>query len=229
MNLMQDVLAVRRDALVRSGLTTGFTPRETALEIIEEIYSSGDFRPRSEVEKDPGLLQPIPCAVLHWKNRVLTLERQEKERSHSLHGRLVIWAGGHVDIEDARSSNSELLLSCLERELDEEIKLTRGAPELQGLIFDGRSLHFAVVYDVPGEPPPGGVLEVSEEFRPGSRRSIRGSFVSLNELEKRYDRLETWSKLILSDVLMRTDVLRAHVPSGQLTIEDASNSAEIAG
>ena len=132
-------------------------------------------------------------------------------------------------MKDARSSSSELLLSCLERELDEEIKMTRGAPELQGLIFDGRSLHFGVVYDVPGEPPPGGVLEVSEEFRPGSRRSIRGSFVSLNELEKRYDRLETWSKLILSDVLMRTDVLRAHVPSGQLTIEDASNSAEIAG
>lgn len=225
----QDVLAVRRDVLIRSGLTLGFTPLEKTLDIIREIYASGDFRPRSEVEKDSNFLQPIPCAVVHWKNRILTLERQERHKGHALHGRLVLWAGGHVDVGDAQLPGADLLTGCLERELDEEVQLTTGSPDLQGIVFDGRSLHFAVVYDVPGEPPPSGVLKVSDEFRAGSNRSIRGSFVSLGDLERMYDRLEIWSKLILSDVLMRRGVLRANVPSGQLTLEEAKQRSEIAG
>ncbi len=225
----QDVLAVRRDALIRSGLTLGFTPREKTLDIIREIYASGDFRPRPEVEKDSNFLQPIPCAVVHWKNRILTLERQEKHKRHALHGRLVLWAGGHVDVGDAQRPSSDLLTGCLDRELDEEVQLTTGSPDLQGIVFDGRSLHFAVVYDVPGEPPPSGVLEVSDEFRAGSNRSIRGSFVSLGDLERMYDRLETWSRMILTDVLLRKDVFRSHVPPGQLEFEQGSLRAEASG
>ena len=222
----QHVLAVRRDALVRSGLTLGFTPREKALDVIHEIYSAGDFRPRPEVEKDSSLLQPIPSAVVHWNNRILTLERQEKHKRHALHGRLVLWAGGHVDLDDAQRPGSDLLTGCLERELDEEIQLSTGSPDLQGIVFDGRSLHFAVLYDVPGEPPPSGVLQVSDEFRTGSDRSITGSFVSLGDLERMYDRLETWSRMILADMLLRKDVLRSHVPPGQLEFNQACWRAE---
>jgi predicted NUDIX family phosphoesterase len=214
----QQVLVASRQALVGAGLTAGFIPLSSSLPIVEEIYRSGEFIPRSLAERDPTFLQPIPCGLIHCDHRILTLERQEKNKRHSLNGRLALWAGGHVDVDDALSPSEDLLRSSLERELGEELDVVTGRPEFQGIIYDGRSLHFAVVYDVPAMEPAGRAAS-NDEFRIGKRTSPSGRFVPLEELERRFNQLEAWSKLILTELLLRRHVLSPSDSSLQLSLD----------
>lgn len=219
----QRVLAVPRDRLASAGLEAGFTPPERADKILQEIAISGDFFPRSKVERDQSLLQPIPCGLIHSDQRVLVLERQEKTKTHRLHRRLVLWAGGHVQLEDALSAPPDLMAAALDRELREELDLATGSPELQGIVSDGRSLHFAVVYDVPAVAPAGVTVGANGEFRLSKGKSPSGYFLGLQELDRRYSQLEPWSRIILADILLRRRcVPPAEVDSPQLKFDVGS-------
>ncbi|MEX1252740.1 MAG: hypothetical protein WEE64_00215 [Dehalococcoidia bacterium] len=206
----QFVLAVPRERLVSAGLCAGFVPPERAADVLEEVLVSGDFVPRHRAEHDSSLVQPIPAALIHANAKVLVLERRERNKRSHLHRRLVLWAGGHVQIEDAVPVPQDLLMSALGRELAEELDLAVGKPDLRGIVSDGKSLHFAVVYDVPASAPLGAVANTNEEFRLSRGKSPSGYFLDLDSLDKRYNQLESWSKMILADILLR----RVRLPQG---------------
>ena len=69
----------------------------------------------------------MPCAIVHSGERILVLERSERsgKKKHPLHGKLVLWAGGHVRIEDALTGTFDVWLEALEREIEEELDLPR--------------------------------------------------------------------------------------------------------
>ncbi|MCH7811785.1 MAG: hypothetical protein IH958_04060 [Chloroflexi bacterium] len=216
----QYILAVPRDKLASVGFEAGFTPKHYAQPIIQEILESGDFLPRAYVERNQNLLQPIPCGLIHCDKRVLVLERSERNRAHSLHRRLVLWAGGHAQIEDTVAPSEDLMLAALDRELNEELDLRMGIPEMQGIVFDGRSLHFAVVYDVPAVEPPSTVVSANEEFRLSKGKSPSGRFLSLQEIDRRFSQLESWSRIMLADILLRrSELSRAGANSLQLKFD----------
>ena len=215
----QYVLAVPRDALVAAGLVAGFTPPEQALDIIGRALDAGEFLPRKRAEHDQSWLQPIPCGLVHSDCRILVLERQEKSKNHRLNRRLVLWAGGHVDFEDALRGRQDLLPRSLRRELSEELDLKTGSPQLLGVVYDGHSLHFGVVYDVPALAPKEGTVGASSEFRLSKRTSPSGYFLMLEDLDKRYDQLEPWSKLILTEVLGRRHPSSSETSLAQLPLQ----------
>ena len=103
-----------------------------------------------------------------------------------------------------------LMTSALDRELREELDLALGSPELRGVVWNGSSLHFAVVYDVPADAPLGSVSSANEEFRLSKGTSPSGYFLELDAIDKRYDQLEAWSRIILADILLR----RRRLPLG---------------
>ena len=215
----QYVLAVPRDALASAGFAAGFIPAEPALDILRQIHTAGDFLPRQKAERDQAWLQPIPCGLIHSDCRILVLERQERSKNHRLNRRLVLWAGGHVDFEDVLRGRQDLLPRSLRRELSEELDLKTGSPQLLGVVYDGHSLHFGVVYDVPALAPKEGTVGASSEFRLSKRTSPSGYFLMLEDLDKRYDQLEPWSKLILTELLGRHHPSSSETSLAQLPLQ----------
>lgn len=200
----QHILAVPRERLIAAGLVSGFTSAGRTLALLKEIRSSGQFLPRSTVESESELLQPIPCAIVQADKRVLILERHEKEKSHPLHQRLVLWAGGHVQLEDMDAFPVDLMVAALGRELHEELDLETGRAHLRGVIYDGVSSHFAVTFAVPALIPRGARVATNGEFRASKGRSSpNGRFLEPQDIQTRYAELESWSRVILSDILLR--------------------------
>jgi predicted NUDIX family phosphoesterase len=117
---------------------------------VRTVNAEKQFVPRSEAERSPIYLQPIPCAVIRYENKVLFLKR--KKPGHPLHDTYAVWAGGHVSASD---DGDEILLNTLKREISEEVFI-KGAyelnPEPVGLIRtneDARaSRHIGVLYEI---------------------------------------------------------------------------------
>jgi predicted NUDIX family phosphoesterase len=65
---------------------------------VSTVNSAKQFVPRSVAERDPAFLQPIPCAILRYGDKILFLRR--KQVGHPLHGTYAVWAGGHVSQAD---------------------------------------------------------------------------------------------------------------------------------
>ena len=209
----EHVLAVPRDALIAAGLHTGLInePRlvTTILRIITE---SGDFVPRSEVERDVSLLQPIPCAVVRAGAGFLTLRRHEADKRKGLHNKYVLWLGGHVRREDCTTRYDSILLSALFREINEEIGIPLADFTcLLGLIVPHNSLHFAVLFEskiaenlIPGVVPNG-------EFKTYRARRRGAQFASASELAGRFKDLDLWSQIIVRDIY-RWQIRATHLP-----------------
>ncbi len=72
------------------------------------VGKNKQFVPRSLAEQNPTLIQPIPCAVLRYEDKVLFLKR--KKPGHALHDTYAVWAGGHVTSAD---DGPDILLRAL--------------------------------------------------------------------------------------------------------------------
>src|ERR1022692_3968287 len=135
----------------RPRAAAGFVSDPTIIATFVRAVSSGkQFVPRSIAEQNPKYLQPIPCAILRYDDKVLFLKR--KKPGHPLHDTYAVWAGGHASQAD---DGPEILINTLERELSEEVFI-KEAFELKrtpvGLIRtdqDARaSRHIGVLYEI---------------------------------------------------------------------------------
>lgn len=193
------ILAVPRERLAAVGLHAGVTLGEAAGAAIGSILQHGDFLPRSQVERDASLLQPIPCTVLRAGAAFLTLRRGEANRSSPLHGRYVIWMGGHVRVQDS-SLGRNLLEASLLRELEEELSVTPNLSDFLGIIAPPGSLHLGILFDSTISPTLIPDVMPNTEFLTPKARAKRARFLTLPDLAALYPRLDIWSKLVLRDV-----------------------------
>lgn len=199
----EQVLAVPRDELARAGFTNGVTPGEAAGLVIGSILNHGDFLPRSSVERDASLLQPIPCAVIKAGAAYLTLRRGEGKKDSPLHGRYVIWVGGHVRMQDsidASVGGNDFLIQSLFREVEEELSISANAFEFLGLIAPPGSLHFAILFESVISPTLIPDVSPNGEFLTPKARSKQARFLSMRNLIEMYPSLDLWSKLALKEI-----------------------------
>src|SRR5207302_1111881 len=83
--------------------------------LINSFANQGQFLPRDQAERNQELVQAIPTVIIRNKTgEILRLRRKEATESNPLHEKLVIWAGGHVRVEDGR--NGQAVLRCAVRE-----------------------------------------------------------------------------------------------------------------
>jgi predicted NUDIX family phosphoesterase len=110
-----------------------------------------------------------------------------------LHDRFTIGVGGHVGPGDGGVAGG------LRREWDEEL-VAEFEPgfRLVGLLNDDTtdvgSVHVGIVYEVEAGGRPVAIRETDK---------LSGSFVSLDEANAVRDRMESWSALVLDDLLGR--------------------------
>lgn len=185
----EQVLVVPRAAVVGEPGWRGILAEggEARLRAIERL---GRFEPRAAMEGDTRFKQVIPYLVLRDGPRWFLVRRTRAGGDERLHERFSIGLGGHLNPGDRD------LAGGLAREWAEELAADF-VPSFRylGLLNDDETdvgrVHLGVVYlaDAAGRP-----VAVRETDK------LEGGFVDEAALDAAYERLETWSQLVLDFV-----------------------------
>ncbi|QDT12590.1 phosphoesterase [Planctomycetes bacterium K23_9] len=156
------------------------------------------FQPRGPMETDPSYKQLIPYVLLEWTNEsgevmLFAYTRGGGSGEKRLHAKRSVGIGGHISQEDAVDGGDPYTVG-MHRELDEEIKLDSGYTETrEGLIYDPSNevgkVHLGVVHRF--------VLE-SPHVESNESDLAEGGFVSVADLKRDKEQLETWSQLAIA-------------------------------
>jgi predicted NUDIX family phosphoesterase len=153
------------------------------------------FLPRSRAEDDPAFKQIIPYAVLTLGGKILHYVRGAKSGEKRLVAMGSIGIGGHINDNDESlfSFDRDAYHVAVRREIEEELRLASTFQErVAALINDDSTevgrVHLGVVHVV--------ALE-NAEVRSGERAIADLRFLELDELRRRRDRLESWSRIVL--------------------------------
>lgn len=192
------ILAVSTAGLPSEVGRTGFVPMEHGAAIGFLETAGAWFGPRRVLEEREDYRQIIPYIVLRLGDRVVRYTRTPAGGEARLHGRMSIGLGGHVDLVDARVSGDQFQLlgtveQAAERELREELgEVSCGSRRWIGLLVDDETpvgrVHIGLIgiWDIEGLPDRQAEEAVGEV-----------ELVSLEDLRRDADRLETWSEMLL--------------------------------
>ncbi|MBA2380962.1 MAG: phosphoesterase [Chloroflexi bacterium] len=159
------------------------------LELADLVRRHGTFRPRAEMESDPGWKQVIPYPVLRDGDAWYLMRRTKAGSDARLHDRFSIGVGGHVNPGDGGLDGD--FGPALRREWHEELEVDF-VPDFRfvGLLNDDSSpvgqVHLGLVYE--GDAAGRQVL-IRETDK------LSGSFATAAEVASVSDRLETWSRI----------------------------------
>ena len=156
---------------------------------------------RASVENDSSVKQLIPYVILTYNAQYFLLTRKSKQSEQRLHNKMSLGIGGHINPSDT-STYKDLIINGLFRELNEEVHiLNHTSPEFIGFINDDLSdvgsVHLGLLYKIELAD---GFIEVLEKDK------MEGSFVSLGYLRDNYERLESWSKIVYDEYLLKTTI-----------------------
>lgn len=166
----------------------GFFQEEGLAEFIEANLYGKD---RDFAESDETFKQIIPYLVVKFEDKYLLYKRTKKVSETRLREKLSIGIGGHINpIDDVEGS---VVFEALKRELAEEVSIQlKGEPTAAGYINDDQNevgrVHLGVVYTVEASSPDFEVME---------KENIVAEWATKERLKENFDRLETWSQLIL--------------------------------
>jgi predicted NUDIX family phosphoesterase len=185
------VYAVPRDVLFE-GVEPWLGVRvEDVAGILRRVETAGSFVDRAAAEIDASIKQIIPYLVLRDGERIFLMQRTRAGGDARLHDLCSIGVGGHMNPGDGTP------LGGLEREWREEIEADF-LPEFEflGLLNDdtvevGRH-HLGLVYVADAAGRHAAVRETDK---------LSGSFEPVEVVQAAYDRMETWSRLVLDALL----------------------------
>jgi predicted NUDIX family phosphoesterase len=151
--LKEEILFLPVDTVAPLFESTTWIGKTAAQQLVESFTTEGAFRSRETVESDITLVQALPVVVVRNRSGdLLRLKRREQRKDNPLHGKIVIWAGGHVRREDG--ANGPSIGQGAVRELQEELRLSieprelemLGAVWIRGREGDRTRRHVAIVY-----------------------------------------------------------------------------------
>lgn len=159
------------------------------------------FRPRSEVEQDPGFKQLIPYILFRFvtpdgETSIFRYTRGKGMGEGRLHLKHSVGVGGHLSEEDCRDAKdlSEVYHIGMERELSEEVRIETEIlnRSIIGLINDDASdvgkVHLGVVHLLDVQAP---------AVFPNEDDVLETGFFPVKELLKDLEGYETWSSYTL--------------------------------
>jgi predicted NUDIX family phosphoesterase len=156
------------------------------------------FRPRSEVEDDPGFKQIIPYVIFRSGDRVFCYIRGKSQGEVRLHRLRSLGVGGHVAEADADGrATLDAYELALRRELDEEVAIqSDGSIRRVGLINDDSNpvgqVHLGVVHLYELERP---AVTPREDGLAGAE------FLTLAQIRELRSQFETWSQICIDQIL----------------------------
>ena len=169
----------------------GVFQEEGLSEFIEDNLRGMD---RDIAEEDISFKQIIPYLVVKFENKYLLYKRTKKVSESRLREKLSIGIGGHINpIDDVQGS---IIAEALRRQLSEEIKLKISQERRAvGFINDDQNevgkVHLGVVFTVEAD---------DLEFEVLEKENIVAEWATKEQLKTEFDRLESWSQLVLDIV-----------------------------
>jgi predicted NUDIX family phosphoesterase len=157
-----------------------------------------DYRPRSEVEEDPGYKQIIPYVVFRSCEGVFCYTRGQSQGEARLHRLRSLGVGGHVSVDDAQGGRTlDAYEAALRRELDEEVEIgSPGRIHRVGLINDDATpvgrVHLGVVHVYDLEQP---------RVAPREDGLAEAGFLPMATIRALRDEFETWSQICIDSLL----------------------------
>lgn len=203
--LNEKILSLKKERLFEGRSVGTYLNSAQATEILDLFHEAGEFERREVVEADTSRVQALPIVIVRNKSgKILRLVRRERDDSNALHGKTVIWAGGHVRQEDGADGRSAILWGAV-RELNEELRLMvePDSLELKGAVYDPSTersaQHMAMVYEWRAESDSIEIALCRSEFFERQGNSLRGDFVSAGEIIEEVKRggIDDWSRAIV--------------------------------
>ncbi len=153
------------------------------------------FLSRDDAEDDPSHKQIIPYAIFRFEDRFLHYVRGGGSGEKRLAAKGSLGIGGHINDTDfaAASLDKDTYATGVEREIDEELTIDGGySQKVLGLINDDSNevgqVHLGVVHLF---------TLTTDQVTPGEDNITELEFFTLEELQARRDRLESWSQICL--------------------------------
>lgn len=197
--MTERVLVVPTELLHRLGHFQGFTSHVDRYlnALLSPEHTS--FRPRRDVEEDPGYKQLIPYVIFrhlgeNGRQTVFQYTRGTGQGEQRLHSKRSVGIGGHISSLDARTGPaSDPYQDGMRRELDEEVIVeTPYTARCVGLINDDESpvgrVHLGVVHLFDVERP---------DVRPREDEIIQSGFLATEEILADLSGFETWSQICM--------------------------------
>ncbi|MBN2293727.1 MAG: phosphoesterase [Pirellulales bacterium] len=198
------VLVVPTEVFHRLGHFQGFSSDVDGYleELLDPAHVS--FRPRDEVENDPGFKQLIPYVIFRHRDEsgaetVFQYTRGKGQGEGRLHSKKSVGIGGHVsadDVSDADTPTNGVFEEGMRRELEEEVEIdTPYWSSCVGMINDDEtavgSVHLGMVYLFDVERP---------AVEPRESEIIECSFRPVGDILKDLDGFETWSQICMKAI-----------------------------
>jgi len=193
------VLVVPSELFHRLGYFQGFCGEVDRY--LPDLFSARhtSYRPRSEVEQDPGLKQLIPYVIFRYTDpnkvvKVFQYTRGTGQGEGRLHRKRSVGIGGHISAVDAETNGSASPYEeGMRRELAEEVEInTPYADQCVGLINDDQTevgrVHLGVVYIFDVEHP---------AVRSRETDILESGFRPVAEILQDMNGFETWSQICM--------------------------------
>lgn len=193
------VLVVPTEMFHRLGYFQGFNGDVDRY--LHELFSTRhtSYRPRGEVEQDPGFKQLIPYVIFRHtdaqnKINVFQYTRGTGMGEGRLHRKRSVGIGGHISaIDDNPNINASPYEEGMRRELDEEVEIdTPYAAKCVGLINDDQTevgrVHLGVVHLFDVERP---------AVRSRETDILESGFRPVAEILQDLKGFETWSQICM--------------------------------
>jgi predicted NUDIX family phosphoesterase len=157
------------------------------------------YRPRGEVERDPGFKQLIPYVIFRYRDpqggqHVFQYTRGTGMGEGRLHRKRSVGVGGHISLTDVSPDGSgNPYLEGMQRELDEEVGVaTPYTAQCVGLINDDETevgrVHLGVVH----------LFDVARpEVNPREADILESGFRPVAEILADLSGFESWSQICL--------------------------------
>jgi predicted NUDIX family phosphoesterase len=185
----EQVLVVRREEMFPDGAWHGFVSEnlDRHQRVIRDRHF---FKPRAEVENDPGFQQIIPYVVFRHADHYFLTHRLRASSEKRLRKQYSLGVGGHINPGDLEGGDP--ILDGLRREWSEEVIYDgRFEARMLGLLNEDSSpvskVHLGVVFLVDGDTP---------DIRIRETDKLAGELMTLEEMRMYYLAMESWSQIV---------------------------------
>lgn len=150
------------------------------------------FRPRREVEEDPGFKQLIPYCLFRHKDQIFHYRRGKAGGEGRLHSKRSVGIGGHISSTDQLTGDRRYH-EAMHREINEEVFVESGFRDTcVGMINDDETpvgrVHLGIVH----------IFDLdSAKVRPREESILETGFCRPEGLLRECDQFETWSQICL--------------------------------
>jgi predicted NUDIX family phosphoesterase len=190
--MVEQILVVPTELFHSVGYFQGFCP-DVEPYLAKLLHPANiSFRPRDQMEQDPGFKQLIPYCLFRHGDTLFHYTRGTAQGEKRLHAKRSVGVGGHIADVDLGKGPS-LYREAMRREIEEEVHVdTAYRDRCVGLLNDDLTevgkVHLGILH----------LFELdAAKVSPREQSMLEAGFAPVAELVRDTDQFETWSQLCL--------------------------------